>query len=366
MLKWKSEQVKEAAAFFVKEIDRLSQGKRLRFMEVCGTHTVAIFKQGLRQLLPEQVELVSGPGCPVCVTPNEYMDQAVAYSLRPGTIITTFGDMLRVPGTYSSLAEEKARGADIRIVYSPMDSVKLAKQHPEKQILFLAVGFETTAPGAAAALLQAQADGLDNFFLLSAHKLVPPALRALLSEGDNQVDGLILPGHVSVVIGLEPYAFLAKEFSMPAVVTGFEALDILQSVYMLTKAASQGQAILENPYARVVKPEGNPVARNILYQVYEPVSVRWRGFGLISDSGLALREAYRSFDAAVVLPLEKVVSKEPSGCCCGEVIKGKIKPFECSLFGKTCRPEQPVGACMVSVEGACAAWYKYGAGRWQV
>lgn len=366
MLRYKSEEAKQAAAVLLKEITRLAEGRHLRFMEVCGTHTVAIFKHGLRQLLPENVELVSGPGCPVCVTPNEYIDLAIAYSRQPQCILTTFGDMLRVPGTQSSLAEEKAQGRDIRIVYSPLDSLEIAKKNPEHQVIFLAVGFETTAPGAAAALLSAKAEGVKNFFLLSSHKLVPPALRALLQQGDSQVDGFILPGHVSAVIGMQPYGFLAEDYSLPGVVTGFEAMDILQSVYMLTKAVKEQQPLLDNQYRSIVKAEGNPIACQILYQVYEPTEVSWRGLGRIPESGLRLRQEYQTFDAFTVLPVEKPFSQEPAGCRCGDVIKGKIKPFACSLFGKQCRPEQPVGACMVSVEGACAAWYKYGSGRWQV
>ncbi len=352
------------AAFFRDEIARLAT-RPIRLMEVCGTHTVAIFKAGIRQLLPEAVELVSGPGCPVCVTPNGYLDAAVAYSRRDDVIIATFGDMLRVPGSSSSLAAEQAAGADVRIVYSPLDSLAIAAANPTKKVVFLAVGFETTAPTAAATVLAAEQAGADNFFVLSAHKLVPPALRALLTAGDAKVDGLILPGHVSAIIGEAPYRFLAAEFGVPAVIAGFEPLDILQAVYLLVKRIAAGEAALDNEYRRVVPPDGNPAARAVLDKVYEPADVAWRGLGVIPASGLAVRAAYRRFDAPAALPVTPEETKEPAGCRCGEVLRGVARPVQCPLFGAACTPERPVGSCMVSVEGACAAWYKYGAGRWQ-
>jgi hydrogenase expression/formation protein HypD len=333
-------------------------------MEVCGTHTVAIFRAGIRQLLPPNVELVSGPGCPVCVTPNEYLDTAIAYSCNPDIIITTFGDMLKVPGSESSLMAEKAKGADIRIVYSPLDSLTIAQENPNKKIVFLAVGFETTAPTAAATILQAELQGLTNFFVLSAHKVVPPALSAILAGPQTKVDGFLLPGHTVAISGLAPYRFVSQEYAVPAVVTGFEALDILQGIYLLLEQISAGKAELVNQYRRVVKPDGNPAAREILSRVYQPDNTAWRGFGVIAGSGLALRAAYQRFDAKVSLPLGKVESQEPAGCRCGEVLRGLIVPADCPHFGLSCTPEQPVGACMVSVEGACAAWYKYGQGRW--
>ncbi len=359
------EEERRLADFFRGEIARLAT-RPVRLMEVCGTHTVAIFKAGIRQLLPPEVELVSGPGCPVCVTPNEYLDTAVAYSRQKDVIITTFGDMLRVPGSSSSLAAELAAGADIRIVYSPLDSLGIAAADPAKKVIFLAVGFETTAPTAAATVLAAEQAGLDNFYVLSAHKLVPPALRALLTAGEVQVDGLLLPGHVSAIIGEEPYGFLAREYGVPAVITGFDPLDILGAVYLLVKRIAAGEAALDNEYRRVVPPEGNPAARAVLDSVYGEADAAWRGIGVIPGSGLAVKAAYRRFDALAALPVTVEETKDHPGCRCGEVLRGVARPADCPLFGAACTPERPVGSCMVSVEGTCAAWYKYGAGRWQV
>lgn len=358
-----AEQTARAAAFFTQGIAKRIN-RSVRIMEVCGTHTVAIFRSGIRQLLPETVELVSGPGCPVCVTPNEYLDTAIAYSRRPDTIIATFGDMLKVPGSESSLMAEKAQGADIRIIYSPLESLTIARENPDKQVIFLAVGFETTAPTAAAAVLAAKQQELNNFLVLSAHKLVPPALKAILASPDRKVDGFLLPGHTAAISGLEPYRFVAETYQVPAVVTGFEALDILQGIYLLIEQLADGKAELVNQYRRVVKPEGNPAARKILAEVYQTADANWRGFGTIDDSGLVLSPDYRQFDAQIKLPLPQVVTREPAGCRCGEVLRGLIMPTACPHFGQRCTPQQPVGACMVSVEGACAAWYKYGQGRW--
>lgn len=366
MQKLKAEETRRLADFFTHEIRRLTTGP-LRLMEVCGTHTVAIFKAGIRQLLPEEVELVSGPGCPVCVTPNEYLDTAIAYSRYSDVIITTFGDMLRVPGSSTTLMKARAAGADIRIVYSPLESLDIACSYPNKKVIFLAVGFETTAPTAAATVLAAEQAGIDNFFVLSSHKLVPPALRALImdSAAGGRIDGFLLPGHVSAVIGLPPYRFLLDEFAIPSVVAGFEALDILQSVYMLVKQIHSGQPQLENQYGRVVRPQGSPSACRALDKVYETAATTWRGLGTISASGLKLRSEYSRFDACQSVPVKVEPLKEHAGCRCGEVLRGGIKPTACPLFGEKCTPEQPVGSCMVSVEGTCAAWYKYGAGRWQ-
>lgn len=357
------EETARAADFFTEAIAKLAQ-RPLRLMEVCGTHTVSIFRNGIRQLLPPTVELVSGPGCPVCVTPNEYLDTAIVYSGREDTILATFGDMLKVPGSQSTLMAEKTQGADIRIVYSPLESLTMARENPEKAVIFLAVGFETTAPTAAATILQAEQQGLDNFFVLSAHKLVPPALRTILAAPDIRVDGFLLPGHTAAISGFAPYQFITSEYQVPAVITGFEALDILQAIYMLLAQIAAGKAELANQYRRVVKPAGNEAAWNILRQVYQPAAAIWRGFGEIADSGLALRPEYSAFDAKLRLPLAAVVTKEPAGCRCGEVLCGRIRPEDCPHFGCSCTPEHPVGACMVSVEGACAAWYKYGQGRW--
>ncbi|MDD4601301.1 Hydrogenase maturation factor HypD [bioreactor metagenome] len=358
-------EVKKAADFFVSEIKNLNV-RPLRLMEVCGTHTVAIFKAGIRQMLPVEIELVSGPGCPVCVTPNEYLDTAIAYSRQSDVIITTFGDMLRVPGTETTLLDARAQGGDIRIVYSPLDSLEIAKANPAKKVIFLAVGFETTAPTAAATILTAKQQNLSNFFVLSAHKLVPPALEALLAMPHVKVDGFLLPGHVSAIIGLAPYEILGTQHNIPTVVAGFEPLDILRSVYMLVKQVIEGRAEIENQYSRIVPIDGNKAARQVLEQVYQPCDAVWRGLGKIPGSGLELKSGYNEFDALAHLPVKVGHSQEPRGCRCGEVLSGIVKPTACPLFGTACQPEHPVGACMVSVEGSCAAWYKYGAGRWQM
>ncbi|ANR70279.1 hydrogenase formation protein HypD [Selenomonas sp. oral taxon 126] len=343
-----------------------AHGQKIRLMEVCGTHTVAIFRAGLRQILPEGVELVSGPGCPVCVTADDYIDAAIAYAGMEDVIITTFGDMLKVPGTHSSLAAAQAAGADVRIVYSPLDALTVAAENPTKNVVFLAVGFETTAPTEAAAVLAAKKQGIRNFFLLSAQKLVPPVMRALLDGGETHVDGFLLPGHVAVVTGTETFAFLARDYSLPGVVGGFEPLEILRAIALLVRQIGAGEARIENAYETVVRPAGNPVARAAIERVYEPASVRWRGLGEIPASGLLMREEYAAFDFARVRPLSVgVVGDGRHGCRCGEVLRGAIVPRDCNLFGKACVPEHAVGPCMVSVEGTCAAWYKYGGGRFR-
>ena len=360
------EEQRKLAGELVERIGELADrtGRHLRFMEVCGTHTVSIFRAGIRQLLPEQVELVSGPGCPVCVTPDEYMDKAIAYARREDVIITTFGDMLKVPGTESSLSEAKAAGADIRIVYSPLDSLQVAQENPDKKVIFLAVGFETTAPTAAATVLAAEQAGLKNLYMLSAQKLVPPALRLLIDDPEVLVDGFILPGHVSVVTGTEVFRFLETEYHIPGVVTGFEPLQILRSLYRLTKQVAAGEAKVENEYGSVVKPQGSPTSMAVTSKVYEPVAAKWRGIGEIPASGLKMRETYKAYDIEEVLPLPagQLPAPKKTGCRCGEVLKGIVTPHDCPLFGKACVPTHAIGPCMVSVEGVCAAWYKYGKG----
>ena len=353
------EEIRRAAAAAVQEVERLAI-RPLRLMEVCGTHTVAIFRHGLRQLLPEAVELVSGPGCPVCVTPTSYMDLALAYAEQPEALIATFGDMLRVPGSFSSLEEAKSRGADIHTVYSPLESLELAERFPEKRVVFLGVGFETTAPLTAACVQEAARRQLSNWLILPAHKVVPPALISLLQDPESRVDGLLLPGHVAVVTGTEVFANLP----VPAVVAGFEALDILEAIVRLVRQAAQGEVRLENAYRRVVRTEGNVLAQSMVAEVYEPADSVWRGLGVLAQSGLRVRRKFSRWDAVQAWPLPTPESRETPGCCCGEVLKGRRQPPQCPLFGKACTPLQPVGACMVSVEGVCAAWYKYGAGRW--
>ena len=334
--------------------------RTVTFMEVCGTHTMAIYQHGIRTLLPEQVRLISGPGCPVCVTPVGFVDQAVALARRPNTMIATFGDMVRVPGSSSSLLHEQAKGATIKIVYSPLDAVTLAEKNPDVDVVFLGVGFETTTPTVAGAILTAAQKNIDNFYVLCSHKTMPGPMAALAGDPELQVDGYLCPAHVSAVIGANAYQPLVDNYRVPCVVTGFEPLDVLQGVLMLARQVVAGVARVETQYRRVVKPEGNPKALAILRQVFEPCDARWRGIGDIPDSGLQLRSDYHRFDAARQLPVEVEAAVEHQGCLCGEILKGKVRPNDCPLFRTTCTPEDPVGACMVSSEGTCAAEYKYG------
>lgn len=340
----------------IEKINQLAEGKKnLRFMEVCGTHTVSIFRAGIRNILPPNVELVSGPGCPVCVTNDDFIDRAIAYSKIPDVIIATFGDMLKVPGSHSNLAEESANGANVQIIYSPLDCLKIAAENPDKKIIFLAVGFETTAPTAAATILSAKNSGLKNLFFLSAQKLVPPALKMLLADSEVKVDGFLLPGHVAVVTGTKVFEFL----KIPAVVAGFEAEEILLALINLLNQIDEGRAEVSNEYKSVVKAEGNIAAQKILYEVYEKVDADWRGLGTIPKSGLRVRDEFANFDIEKILPLKIKTVKKNTACRCGEVLRGICKPTDCKLFGKACQPLHSVGPCMISVEGVCAAWYKY-------
>ncbi len=333
--------------------------KPVTLMEVCGTHTMSIARAGLRSVLPEGLRLVSGPGCPVCVTATGYVDTAIELARRPEVILATFGDMMRVPGSAGSLEEAKARGADVRVVYSPMRSLEMAAAEPLRTVVFLGVGFETTAPATAALIKYADACKAKNFAVLSAHKLIPPALEALAASPDLAIDGFILPGHVSVVLGLAPYRFLAEKFGRPCVVTGFEPTDVLEATRMLLGQIAEGRAEVENEYTRVVRPDGNPDARAAVDEVFETADASWRGFGVIPASGLALRERFAAFDAEKQFGV-KVPSDEPrTGCRCGDVLRGKIRPPECPLFADPCTPANPIGPCMVSSEGACAASYRY-------
>lgn len=344
----------------IEKIEELASGKKnLRFMEVCGTHTVSIFRAGIRQILPPNVELVSGPGCPVCVTDDEYIDKAISYAKISGVIIATFGDMLKVPGSDSSLEKVSAEGADVRIIYSPLDCLKIAEENPTKKIIFLAVGFETTAPTAAATILAARSRGVKNLFFLSAQKLVPPALKMLLNDPAVRVDGFLLPGHVAVITGAEVFKFLAASYKIPSVVAGFEPEEILIALINLLRQVDENRAEVANEYRSVVKPEGNIAAKKILAQVYEEVDADWRGLGKIPKSGLKVREEFAEFDVEKILPLEVKKSARRTACRCGEVLRGIISPPQCPLFGKICRPLNAVGPCMVSVEGVCAAWFKY-------
>jgi hydrogenase expression/formation protein HypD len=333
--------------------------KPARFMEICGTHTVAIFKSGIREVLPEHIGLVSGPGCPVCVTATRDIDKAVKVARIPDVIVTTFGDMIRVPGSESSLRKEKSLGADVRMVYSTMDALEVARQNPRKKVVFIGIGFETTAPTIAAAVVLAEAEGINNFSVLSSHKLLPPALDALLSGGEVDVSGFICPGHVSTVIGTAPYEVVVAQYRTPCVVVGFEPVDILQGIYMLVSQIEAGEAKVEIQYRRAVAPEGNQNALKTMSRVFEPCDAPWRGLGVIPKSGLAFREAYRAFDAEALFDIDAPDSPEPPGCKCGDVLRGVMTPVECKLFRNVCNPENPVGPCMVSSEGTCAAYYKY-------
>lgn len=352
----------DRASIILKGISGLVDG-HIRLMEVCGTHTVSIFRSGIRSLLPEGIELISGPGCPVCVTPVGEIDRAIALAQTKDVTLLTFGDLMRVPATSSSLNQERAMGRDIRIVTSPLDAVEIAQRETQRRIIFFAVGFETTSPAIAAAVKEARRRGISNLYLLSCQRLIPPAIRALLSSRDAKIDGFILPGHVSVIIGKTPYSFIAREFSLMGVITGFEALDILEGVYMLLCQKKEGRSEIEVQYRRAVKEEGNQLALEIMEEVFEPVSARWRGLGMIPKSGLTLREEFKEMDAALVFDIPYKDKRDPPGCLCGEILQGLKSPPDCPLFDTTCTPEMPVGPCMVSSEGSCAAFHKYGVSR---
>ena len=331
----------------------------VKFMEVCGTHTMSIARFGIRRLLPENVELISGPGCPVCVTPNQYLDHAIAIGRLPNVILTTFGDMVRVPGSTSSLEKEKAAGRDIRVVYSTLDALQIAESNPDKHVIFLGVGFETTVPTIAGAVLLAKSKGLKNFSILTAHKTMPRPMAVLASGDEVQLDGFICPAHVTAIIGAKAYQFLADQYGKACVVTGFEPVDIMQGILFLLKQVKEKNPHVDNQYSRVATWEGNKEAQRIIYKVFQPTDAIWRGIGNIPDSGLELRQEYRDYDAAYRFEVEVESTREHPGCICGQVMMGARKPFDCKLFGKVCTPENPVGSCMVSSEGTCAAYYKY-------
>lgn len=348
---------KEIVSRLADSIQKLSK-KPARFMEVCGGHTMAIQKFGIPSLLPKNIELLSGPGCPVCVTSNSFIDKAVAYSRLDDVIITTYGDLVRVPGSTSSLDREKASGSDIRMVYSTLDALNIARQNQDKKVVFLGIGFETTAPASAAAILKADAEGLENFYLFSSHKIMPPAMEALIDEGVN-LNGYIAPGHVSTITGSGIYKNIPEKFALGCVISGFEPVDILQSIYMLVRQVETGFQKVEIQYKRVVKPEGNTKALKMLNDVFNLRNDWWRGLGILENSGFILRHKYERFDAEKMLHVEVEETKEPGGCICGEILKGIKKPSDCKLFDKVCSPANSVGACMVSNEGACHAYYRY-------
>ena len=353
----------EKALALQKEIAKLSQqiDRHLKIMEVCGGHTHSIFKYGIEEILPPNIELIHGPGCPVCVMPKGRIDEAIALCQNPNIIFTTFGDTMRVPGSKISLLQAKAQGADVRMVYSPLDSLKIAKENPHKEIVFFGLGFETTAPSTAFTILQATAENITNFSMFSNHVLVIPALKALLNNPDLQLDGFVGPGHVSMVIGTKPYEFISQEYHKPIVISGFEPLDIFQSIWMLLKQIVENRCEVENQYNRLVEPNGNKNALQAMNQVFTVrEKFEWRGLGEIPNSGFKICEEYAQFDAEVKFTIPNLKVADHKACQCGEILKGVLKPWQCKVFGTACTPETPIGTCMVSSEGACAAYYKYG------
>jgi hydrogenase expression/formation protein HypD len=344
----------EAVAGEIRKISR----KEISLMEVCGGHTMAIHRFGLTSLLPSNLRLLSGPGCPVCVSSQKFIDTAIGYSRIAGAIIVTYGDLIRVPGSSSSLEKEKASGSDVRIVYSVLESLDIARQNPGRPVIFLGIGFETTAPATAAAIIKAQQEGLRDFYVLSAHKIMPPVMRALVNDG-VKLDGFIAPGHVSAITGSSMYEDLAWKYGLGVVISGFEPLDIMQSILMLVEQIEAEKPWVEIQYKRVVQPEGNKIARGLMEQVFVPADDQWRGLGMIPESGLKLRDRYSAFDPSYTFSVTIPEPEEPKGCICGDILRGLKTPAECSNFAKKCTPETPVGACMVSGEGTCATYYKY-------
>ncbi|HEX4386400.1 MAG TPA: hydrogenase formation protein HypD [Myxococcales bacterium] len=353
------------ALSLVAEIEQLVAriGRPLQIMEVCGGHTHSIFRYGLEGMLPKEIELVHGPGCPVCVLPMGRVDDCVAIANRPGMIFTTFGDAMRVPGSKKNLLQAKADGADVRMVYSPMDALGIARKNPDREVVFFGLGFETTMPSTALTILQAHAEGIQNFSIFCNHITIVPTMKAILDSQEMHLDGFLGPGHVSMVIGLDPYEFIASFYKMPMVVAGFEPLDILQSLWMVLRQIAEGRCEIENQYARVVADSGNAQALTAVGEVYElREHFEWRGLGSINKSGVKIRSKYAQHDAEAKYALPGVRIEDPKACQCGEVLKGLIRPAQCKVFGKSCTPETPLGALMVSSEGACAAYYQYGGG----
>ncbi|NQT66024.1 MAG: hydrogenase formation protein HypD [Actinobacteria bacterium] len=343
-------------------VEFLNKNKPVRsinIMEVCGTHTMAISRYGLRQLIPENINLISGPGCPVCVTPTSDIDWIIEIARQYDVSVFTFGDMFRVPGTESSLYNERSRGRDIKICYSPADVLNFAKNNPDKKVIFIAIGFETTVPLTSVIVKRAYKENIDNFFIYNTHKLVPEALELLLVDREVKINAFLCPGHVSVIIGSKPYNFIAEDYHIPCVISGFEPMDILESIATIIRQINKGIAEVEIQYRRVVREEGNPTAVKLMYEVFDKSDSLWRGLGNISGSGLKLKNKFLKFDAKTFFPVKRIKSREPAGCECGDVLKGIKKPAECRLFSKICKPENPVGPCMVSSEGSCAAYYKY-------
>jgi hydrogenase expression/formation protein HypD len=332
---------------------------KIKLMEVCGTHTMSIARFGIRRLLPENVELISGPGCPVCVTPNHYLDHAVALGRLPEVILCTFGDMMRVPGSSSSLEKEKADGRDIRVVYSTLDALEIAKENPGKQIVFLGVGFETTVPTVAAVVLMADQQKYNNFTVLCAHKTMPKPMELLASDKNMEIEGFICPAHVTAIIGVNAYRFLAEKYRKACAVTGFEPIDILQGILLLLQQVKDHHPRVDNQYSRVATPKGNLEALGIIQKIFRPADAEWRGIGVIPGSGLQLKPEYDNYNASSRFSIRIEPTREHAGCICGQIMTGVRKPFDCKLFAKVCSPENPIGSCMVSSEGTCAAYYKY-------
>jgi len=355
------------AEILLREIEALAAGiqrpqdRPIQIMEVCGGHTHSIFRYGIEGMLPQSIELVHGPGCPVCVLPMGRVDDCVAIAERPEVIFTTFGDAMRVPGSRKSLLQAKADGADVRMVYSPMDALDLARRHPAREVVFFGIGFETTMPSTALTVLQAEREGIENFSVFCNHITIVPTIKAILDSPDLRLDGFLGPGHVSMVIGTAPYEFIARFYKKPMVVAGFEPLDVLQSIWMVLKQIKEGRCEIENQYARIVPASGNGQALRAVARVYELREFfEWRGLGSIDHSGVKMRAAYARFDAERKFAVPNVRIADPKSCQCGEVLKGVIKPWQCKVFGTACTPESPLGALMVSSEGACAAYYQYG------
>ncbi|MDQ6773447.1 MAG: hydrogenase formation protein HypD [Candidatus Dormibacteraeota bacterium] len=349
------------AARLARVIAEESAGRDWKIMEVCGGHTHTIYKYGIEDVLPANVELVHGPGCPVCVIPMGRVDDGIAVARTEGVIFTCFGDMMRVPGADGSLLDAKAQGADVRMVYSPLDALKIARENPSREVVFYAIGFETTAPSTALTILRAADEDLPNFSVFCNHVTIVPPMKAILDSPDLRLDGFLGPGHVSTVVGIRPYEFVSKRYGKPVVVVGFEPLDILQGVHMIVRQVQEGRCEVENQYRRIVRDDGNPKALEVIRQVFRlRPHFEWRGLGFISLSALAIREEYARFDAELRFEVPGVRVADPKACQCGEVLKGVLKPWECKVFGTACTPETPIGTCMVSSEGACAAYYNYG------
>lgn len=350
---------KDIAQSLARQIAELTKDFDMSIMEVCGTHTMAIHRFGIKSLLPGNIKLLSGPGCPVCVTPNEYIDKAIAYSTHPDCILATFGDMNRVPGSYSSLAQEKAKGANIKYLYSPRDSIEISQANPDKKVIFFAAGFETTAPTIAATIKEAHSLKTGNLFVISALKTIPETLQALVNTSELNINGFLLPGHLSTITGTDLYNFLPIKHKLSCVVSGFEPTDILQSVYMLVRQITKNKPSVENQYSRIVRKEGNIKAQTLINEVFCTVESNWRGIGKIPGSGLKIRQEFQKYDAEHNIPIKIKEIRENQGCICGLILRGLKTPPECPLYKKTCTPETPSGACMVSSEGTCAAYYKY-------